>query len=97
MPQYLNAVWDEILENPQARALLLVSPGEKVPPELAKLPFRVSVAASLDPATVTVLVALAKGAIAVGTPILIDVWSNFVLPRLRKKYGEDAFKEVRRQ
>jgi hypothetical protein len=45
--------------------------------------------AGLEPATTAIVVVIGLGA-----KVLRDVWKHILLPRLRKKYGDQALKET---
>jgi len=86
----INEIWLAALQNPEVQKKLGQDSSS------AEAPFKASVSSGTDPHTVTLLISLATAGIKIGTVILIDVWTNFILPKLKKKYGEDVFTEKRR-
>lgn len=84
-PEELSLAVDEIWLAAKKEGSLRVG---SVPIELPdRVPFRVEATQGADAASVSLLVMAGTAGIGLGKTVLLDIWKEIVLPKLKRRFG----------
>jgi hypothetical protein len=80
----INDIWSEALKtDPKTWSRIGMSPADV--PLLP--PFRLKITQGADPASVTLLVMSASAGIGISKTVILDVWKQVLLPKLKRRFG----------
>jgi len=85
----MDRAWKDLLADPAPSGFSAAALDELRPLQGRQVAGLQAEGHGLDPLTIAYLIAFAP----VAAEIAKDVWTNFLLPRLRKKFGDDAIRD----